>query len=107
MATACIPQIAFGFERKGQPIVAAFEQPQASSDGGAVLRKSLDSTMPGLARTCAIDLHDLVAGVTAKRFSRYRVSQASIIGHRHGPPRRPVAAPRDDSLAAGRLGAVR
>jgi len=32
----------------------------------------------------------IVAGVTAKEFSRYRVSQASIIGHRHGPPRRPV-----------------
>jgi hypothetical protein len=34
MATACIPQITFGFEPKGKPIVAAFDQPYASSDGG-------------------------------------------------------------------------
>jgi hypothetical protein len=43
MATACIPQITFGFEPKGKPIVAAFDQPHASSDGGAVLLKSLDA----------------------------------------------------------------
>jgi hypothetical protein len=43
MATACIPQITFGFEPKGKPIVAAFDQPHASSDGGAVLLKSLDT----------------------------------------------------------------
>jgi hypothetical protein len=45
MATACIPQITFGFEPKGKPIVAAFDQPHASSDGGAVLLKSLDTQM--------------------------------------------------------------
>jgi len=43
MATACIPQITFGFEPKGKPIVAAFDQAHASSDGGAVLLKSLDT----------------------------------------------------------------
>ena len=43
MATACIPQITFGFEPKGKPVVAAFDQPHASSDGGAVLLKSLDT----------------------------------------------------------------
>jgi len=43
MATACIPQITFGFEPKGKPIVAAFDQPHASSDGGAILLKSLDT----------------------------------------------------------------
>jgi len=87
MATACIPQIAFGFERKGQPIVAAFEQPQASSDGGAVLRKSLDSTMTVLASTCAIDLHD--------RRGRHRegvlaLSRQPGVHHRSSP--RPAAA---------------
>jgi hypothetical protein len=45
MATACIPQITFGFEPKGKSIVAAFDQPHASSDGGAVLLKSLDTQM--------------------------------------------------------------
>jgi hypothetical protein len=45
MATACIPQITFGFEPKGKPIVAAFDQPHASSDGGAVLLKSLDTQL--------------------------------------------------------------
>jgi hypothetical protein len=45
MATACIPQIRFGFEPKGKPIVATFDQPHASSDGGAVLLKSLDTQL--------------------------------------------------------------
>jgi hypothetical protein len=45
MATACIPQITFGFEPKGKPIVAAFDQPHASSDGGAILLKSLDTQL--------------------------------------------------------------
>jgi Transposase DDE domain group 1 len=45
MATACIPQITFGFEPKGKPIVAAFDQPHASADGGAVLLKSLDTQL--------------------------------------------------------------
>ena len=43
MATACIPQITFGFEPKAKPIVATFDMPHASSDGGAVLLKSLDT----------------------------------------------------------------
>ena len=45
MATACIPQITFGFEPKGKPIVATFDQSHASSDGGAVLLKSLDTQL--------------------------------------------------------------
>jgi len=43
MATACIPQVTFGFEPKSKPIVATFDMPHASSDGGAVLLKSLDT----------------------------------------------------------------
>ena len=45
MATACIPQVTFGFEPKAKPIVAAFDMPHASSDGGAVLLKSLDTQL--------------------------------------------------------------
>ena len=45
MATACIPQVTFGFEPKGKPVVARFDQPHASSDGGAVLLKSLDTQL--------------------------------------------------------------
>ena len=45
MATACIPQMTFEFERKGKPIVARFDQPHASSDGGAVLLKTLDDRL--------------------------------------------------------------
>src|SRR2546425_399133 len=37
MATACIAQVAFRFEAKGKPVVAAFDIPDASSDGGLVL----------------------------------------------------------------------
>src|SRR6266852_1010804 len=43
MATACIAQVTFGFEPKAKPIVATFDMPHASSDGGAVLLKSLDT----------------------------------------------------------------
>ena len=35
MAIACIPQVTFGFEPHRKPIIAAFDQPHASSDGGA------------------------------------------------------------------------
>src|SRR5437867_2385760 len=45
MATTCIPQISFGFEPKGKPVVAAFDVPHASVDGGAVLLKSLDTQL--------------------------------------------------------------
>src|SRR6059036_1549940 len=45
MATACIPQITFGFEPKAKPVVAAFDVPHASVDGGAVLLKSLDTQL--------------------------------------------------------------
>jgi hypothetical protein len=45
MATACITQVTFGFEPKGKPVVAVFDTPHASSDGGAVLLKSLDTQL--------------------------------------------------------------
>ena len=61
MATACIPQITFGFEPQGKPIVAAFDQPHASSDGGAVLLKSLD-TQVQLTKRLAGCLVDTPAG---------------------------------------------
>src|SRR5678815_4478584 len=52
-----IPQITFGFEPKGKPIVAAFDQPHASSDGGAVLLKSLDTQVQLTKRlaACLVD----------------------------------------------------
>jgi hypothetical protein len=45
MATDCIAKVTFGFEPKGKPIVARFDVPHASSDGGAVLLKSLDTQL--------------------------------------------------------------
>ena len=45
MATACITQVTFGFEAKDKPVVATFDQAHASSDGGAVLLKSLDTQL--------------------------------------------------------------
>src|SRR5438046_821257 len=59
MATTCIPQITFGFEPKGKPVVAAFDVPHASVDGGAVLLKSLDTQLQltkRLAARITIDL---------------------------------------------------
>ena len=57
MATACIPQITFGFEPKEKPVVAAFDMPHASSDGGAVLLKSLDTQLQLTKRVaaCVVD----------------------------------------------------
>src|SRR2546428_1588785 len=57
MATACIPQITFGLEPKGKPVVAAFDMPHASSDGGAVLLKSLDTQLQLTKRlaACVVD----------------------------------------------------
>jgi hypothetical protein len=57
MATACIPQVTFGFEPKGKPVVATFDLPHASSDGGAVLLKSLDTQLQLTKRlaACVVD----------------------------------------------------
>jgi hypothetical protein len=57
MATDCIAQIAFGFEPKGKTVVAAFDVPHASSDGGAVLLKSLDTQLQLTKRlaACVVD----------------------------------------------------
>ena len=43
MATECIAQVTFGCEPNDKPIVALFDMPQASSDGGAILLKGLDT----------------------------------------------------------------
>jgi len=43
MATPCIAQVTFKFEPKGKPLVAAFDTPHASSDGGALLLKGIDT----------------------------------------------------------------
>ncbi len=45
MATACITQTAFRFHEISRPIVARFDQPHASSDGGAVLLKAVDDRL--------------------------------------------------------------
>jgi len=43
VATACIAQVAFRFEPKGEPVVDAFDMPESSSDGGAILLTSVDT----------------------------------------------------------------
>jgi Transposase DDE domain group 1 len=57
MATACITQVTFGFEPKDKPVVALFDMPHASSDGGAVLLKGLDTQFQLTKRlaACVID----------------------------------------------------
>jgi len=57
MATACITQVTFGFEPKGKPVVGVFDTPHASSDGGAILLKAID-TQFGLTKrlaACVLD----------------------------------------------------
>jgi hypothetical protein len=57
MATECIAQITFKFEPKGKPIVAAFDAEHASSDGGAILLKGIDTQL-GLTKRLAEGLMD-------------------------------------------------
>jgi hypothetical protein len=57
MATACIAQVTFNFDRKRQPVVARFDVPHASSDGGAILLKGIDTQL-GLTRGLAAGLED-------------------------------------------------
>jgi hypothetical protein len=45
MATECIAQVTFKFEPKSKPIVATFDTAHASSDGGAILLKGIDSQL--------------------------------------------------------------
>jgi hypothetical protein len=45
MATACITQTTFRFHEISRPVVARFDQPHASSDGGAVLLKAVDDRL--------------------------------------------------------------
>jgi Transposase DDE domain group 1 len=45
MATDCIPQVTFEFYDKLKPVVARFDQAQASTDGGAVLLKAVDDRL--------------------------------------------------------------
>jgi len=52
MATACIPQVTFQGEGFTKPVVARFDTPHASSDGGAILLKSVDTHL-GLTKRLA------------------------------------------------------
>jgi hypothetical protein len=60
MATACIPQVTFEFHDKLKPVVARFDQAQASTDGGAVLLKALDEQLQLTDRmaACLVDRRD-------------------------------------------------
>ncbi len=57
MATDCIAQVTFkgdGFEK---PVVALFDMPHASSDGGAILLKGIDGQL-GLTKRLAACFQD-------------------------------------------------
>jgi hypothetical protein len=58
MATACITQFTWGFESKSKPVVAAFDMPDTSTDGGAILLKGLDTQLQLTKRlaACFVDL---------------------------------------------------
>ena len=57
MATACIAHSALRVHGISKPIIARFDQPQASSDGGAVLLKVIDDRL-GLTWRLASALRD-------------------------------------------------
>ena len=60
MATACIPQVTFEFHDKLNPVVARFDQAQASTDGEVVLLKALDDRLgvTDQLAACLIDSRD-------------------------------------------------
>ena len=45
MATACITQTVLQIHGISKPIIARFDQPHASSDGGALLLKAVDERL--------------------------------------------------------------
>src|SRR5258707_15850648 len=57
MATDCITQITLGFDPKKKPVVARFDQAHASSDGGAILLKGIDTQL-GLTKRLAAHFVD-------------------------------------------------
>ena len=57
MATDCIAQVTFNFDGKRRPVVAAFDAAHASSDGGAILLKGIDTQL-GLTTRVAACLQD-------------------------------------------------
>ena len=57
MATDCITQVTFPGDGFGKPVVARFDLPDASADGGLVLFKALDTQL-GLTRRLADCLDD-------------------------------------------------
>src|SRR5260370_17587352 len=57
MATDCIAQVTFNFDPKRKPVVAAFDAEHASSDGGAILLKGIDTQL-GLTKRLAACLQD-------------------------------------------------
>ena len=60
MATACITQVTFRGEGFAKPVVARFDRPDASTDGGLVLLKALDTQLGLTARLagCLDDARD-------------------------------------------------
>src|SRR2546425_351512 len=57
MATECIAQVRLEFEGLGKPVGARFDTPHASSDGGAILLKGIDTQL-GLTKRLAACLDD-------------------------------------------------
>ena len=57
MATECIAQVTFNFDPKRKPVVAVFDAEHASSDGGAILLKGIDTQL-GLTKRLAACLDD-------------------------------------------------
>src|SRR5262245_14384695 len=54
MATECIAQVAFQGQGFAKPLVARFDVPDASTDGGLILLKALDSQLGLTERLAAL-----------------------------------------------------
>jgi hypothetical protein len=66
MAADCITQVTFQGDGFAKPVVARFDLPHASTDGGLVLVKALDTAW-GLTQRVAACLDDARVRVSAHR----------------------------------------
>src|SRR5436190_1316564 len=82
MATPCIAQVTFKFEPKGKPLVAAFDQPHASSDGGAILLERDPLAGPALASQPTLSRFENAVGARELIAMGHVLADAVIEHHR-------------------------
>ena len=100
MATACIAQLTFKSQEFSRPVVARFDTPHSSADGGAVLIQAVDRQL-GLTQRLAACLEDarepskvlheridLLRAERVRRLGRLRRAGLLVVERESPPPPR-------------------